>query len=102
MPTRPALLADFAARNIWWCDESPPSEHRIIAQGMSIGTYDDIRPLEAAYSASELRERCCARSPAGSASGRGSSGADPARSRRGFDPWTRRREGPFMTRRFDP
>src|SRR5436190_1225286 len=52
----PALLHDFAARYIWWRDENPPSADRIIAQVMSIGTYDDIRRLEAAYSADEVRE----------------------------------------------
>jgi hypothetical protein len=30
--------------------------NRVIAQVMSIGTYDDIRRLEAAYSTNELRE----------------------------------------------
>jgi hypothetical protein len=56
MTARTSLLADFAARYIWWRDESPPSEDRIIAQVMSIGTWDDICRLEGAYSAEELRE----------------------------------------------
>jgi hypothetical protein len=51
-----SLLADFAARYIWWRDEAPPSQDRIIAQVMSIGTWDDMRRVEAAYSADELRE----------------------------------------------
>ena len=54
MPDR-ALLADFAARYIWWRDEHPPSDDRIVAQVMNLGTYDDIRRLEAAFSPDELR-----------------------------------------------
>jgi|SRR6516225_6464300 hypothetical protein len=34
----------------------PPSEDRIIAQVMSIGTWEDIRRLERAYSPEELRD----------------------------------------------
>jgi hypothetical protein len=56
MSTRTDLLRDFASRYIWWRDENPPSEDRVIAQVMSIGTWDDIRRLEAAYSRDELRE----------------------------------------------
>ena len=56
MPDRFTLLADFAARYIWWRDdEHPPSEERIIAQVMNLGTYDDIRRLEAALGPDELR-----------------------------------------------
>src|ERR1051326_6444042 len=55
MPPRAALLADFAARYVWWREERAPSEHRIIAQVMNFGTYDDIRRLEAAYGPQELR-----------------------------------------------
>jgi hypothetical protein len=55
MTTRSDLLADFAVRYIWWRNETPPSEDRIIAQVMSIGTWDDICRLEAAYSRDELR-----------------------------------------------
>jgi len=54
-PSRPALLAEFAARYIWWRDAHGPSDDRVIAQVMNIGTWDDIRRLEAAYSAEELR-----------------------------------------------
>jgi hypothetical protein len=56
MPPPPDLLRDFAARYIWWRDEHPPSEDRIIAQVMSIGTYDDIRRLEGVCSPSELHD----------------------------------------------
>ena len=55
MPTHPALLASFASRYIWWRDPQPPSEARIIAQVMNLGTYDDVRRLEAAYAPEELR-----------------------------------------------
>jgi hypothetical protein len=55
MSSRADLLGDFASRYIWWRDETPPSEDRIIAQVMSIGTWEDIRRLEAAYSPDELR-----------------------------------------------
>lgn len=50
-----ALLADFAARYIWWREAHAPSEERIIAQVMNLETYEDIRRLETAYSAEELR-----------------------------------------------
>jgi len=55
MTTRADLLRDFASRYIWWRDEVPPSEDRVIAQVMSIGTWDDICRLEATYSPAELR-----------------------------------------------
>jgi hypothetical protein len=51
----PALLADLAARYIWWRDAQPPSEDRIIAQVMNLGTYDDVGRLEASYAPQELR-----------------------------------------------
>jgi hypothetical protein len=37
MPSRPALLASFAARYVWWREERAPSEERIIAQVMNFG-----------------------------------------------------------------
>ncbi|HWF94549.1 MAG TPA: hypothetical protein VG291_06280, partial [Xanthobacteraceae bacterium] len=52
---RPDLLVEFASRYIWWRDAQPPSEDRIIAQVMNLGTYDDVRRLEAAYGPQELR-----------------------------------------------
>jgi len=55
MTARSALLADLAARYIWWRDENAPSDDRIIAQVMNFGTYEDIRRLEAAYGPDELR-----------------------------------------------
>ena len=56
MLDRTALLADFSARYIWWRDdEHPPSEERIAAQVMNLGTYDDIRRLESAFDPDELR-----------------------------------------------
>jgi hypothetical protein len=38
-----------------WRDEAPPSEDRIVAQVMSIGTWDDMCWLEAVWSTEELR-----------------------------------------------
>jgi hypothetical protein len=55
MPNRSALLADFAAHYIWWRGDEPPSQDRIIAQVMNLGTYEDIRRLEAAFAPGELR-----------------------------------------------
>jgi hypothetical protein len=55
MTTLTTLLAAFASRYIWWRDAQPPSDDRIIAQVMNLGTYDDIRRLEAAYGPQELR-----------------------------------------------
>jgi hypothetical protein len=52
---RASLLRDFAERYIWWVDEHGPSDDRIIAQVMNIGTYEDIRRLERAYETKELR-----------------------------------------------
>jgi hypothetical protein len=55
MPSRSALLDDFAARYIWWRDGTSPSEDRIIAQVMNRGTWDDIRRLEGQYTPGDLR-----------------------------------------------
>jgi hypothetical protein len=55
MTNRSALLASLASRYIWWRDAQPPSDDRIIAQVMNLGTYDDIRRLEAAFGPQELR-----------------------------------------------
>lgn len=49
------LLAEFAARYIWWRDAEPPSPDRVIAQVMNLGTFEDVRRLEAACAAQELR-----------------------------------------------
>jgi hypothetical protein len=56
MGSRSELLRDFAGRYIWWRDETPPSADRIIAQVMSIGTWEDIRRLEGVYSPEDLGE----------------------------------------------
>lgn len=55
MSTHADLLKAFAAGYIWWRREPGPSDDRIIAQVINIGTYDDIRRLEAAFSPEELR-----------------------------------------------
>ncbi len=43
MAPRVDLLAAFASLYVWRRDETPPAEDRVIAQVMSIGTWDDIR-----------------------------------------------------------
>jgi len=55
MNSRAELLAEFAQRYVWWADDGGPSEERIIAQVMNVGTYDDIRRLERAFDADALR-----------------------------------------------
>jgi len=55
MTTRSDLLRDLAARYVCWRSEAPPSEDRIIAQVIELGTWDDIRRLEAAFAPDELR-----------------------------------------------
>jgi hypothetical protein len=52
---RAELLGELAARYIWWRDGDDPSDDRIVVQVINLGTYDDIRRLEAAYTAQELR-----------------------------------------------
>jgi hypothetical protein len=43
-----AAIAEFGRKYLWWepIDGQPHSEHRIIAQTMNLGTYDDILLLE--------------------------------------------------------
>jgi hypothetical protein len=55
MQPRSRILDTFAARYIWWRDAQPPSEDRIIAQVMSIGTWEDSRRLEQICPPQELR-----------------------------------------------
>jgi hypothetical protein len=56
MPLPTDLLREFTTRYIWWRDGHPPSDDRIIAQVMNMGTYDDIRRLEAGCAPSELQQ----------------------------------------------
>lgn len=53
---RRTLLAEFAARYVWWSEDGGPSDDLIVAQVMNLGTYDDIRQLESVASPAELRE----------------------------------------------
>jgi hypothetical protein len=55
MTSRSHLLASLASRYIWWRDAAPPSDDRIIAQVMNLGTYEDVRRLEEAFGPEELR-----------------------------------------------
>lgn len=54
MDARSALLAEFKERYIWWRDGAEPSQDRIVAQVMNLGTYEDIRRLEAELGVEEL------------------------------------------------
>jgi hypothetical protein len=54
--TRSALIEEFKQRYIWWRDGTDPSEDRIVAQVMELGTYEDIRRLEAVLSADQIAE----------------------------------------------
>jgi hypothetical protein len=54
MTSRSRLLASLASRYIWWRDAAPPSDDRIIAQVMSLGTYEDVRRLEQVFGPEEL------------------------------------------------
>jgi hypothetical protein len=51
---RSALLEELCGRYIWWRDRVAPSEDRIIAQVMNLGTYEDMRRLESLVDAEEL------------------------------------------------
>ena len=55
MNVRVDLLASLADRYIWCRDTDAPSADRIIAQILDIGTYEDTRRLEAAYTPEDLR-----------------------------------------------
>jgi len=52
------LLAELGEKYIWWAPigQEPPTRERIIAQVMNIGTYDDIRRLEATLGFGKLAE----------------------------------------------
>lgn len=48
-PAAASLIADMAAKYIWWdVDGAPHPERRALAQVMNLGTYDDIRLIEKA------------------------------------------------------
>jgi len=52
---RQAVLAELARRYVWWSEDDGPSDDLVIAQVMNLGTYDDIRRLEAVVSPADLR-----------------------------------------------
>jgi hypothetical protein len=85
-PTRADLLRDLAARSIWWRDEHAPSDDRVIAQAVDLGTWADIRRLEATHGADELRAIMLRAEPGWISRGRsgadGSPGPERHRSRR--------------------
>lgn len=51
------LLDALARKYIWWKlpDEAIPSDHRVIAQVMNIGDYDDVVRMVEAIGESKLR-----------------------------------------------
>jgi hypothetical protein len=53
-----AVIAEFGRKYLWWepIGGQPHSEHRIIAQTMNFGTYDDILLLEQTVGKSRLVE----------------------------------------------
>lgn len=55
-PEQAALVADLARRYLWWepVGDEPHAFERVIAQIMNLGTYDDIRRLEAGIDADTL------------------------------------------------
>jgi hypothetical protein len=55
MTSHAPMLAELAARYIWWREDRAPSDERIVAQVMNLGTYDDIRRLEEAFGPEDLR-----------------------------------------------
>jgi hypothetical protein len=61
---RGALLAELAGRYVWWSDAHQADPMRTVAQVMELGTYEDIRRLEAAFAPEELRD-AMVRAPAG-------------------------------------
>ena len=52
------LIAELGRKYIWWAPigDEPHSEERIIAQAMNVGTFDDIRRLEATLGSALLAE----------------------------------------------
>ena len=53
---RGGLVAELAGRYVWWSEEQHVDRTRVLAQVMEIGTYDDIRRIEAVFTPAELRD----------------------------------------------
>jgi hypothetical protein len=56
--SRQEVLAALAPKYLWWPVESSAEERnaRILAQVMDLGTYEDIRAVEAVFNRTELVE----------------------------------------------
>lgn len=52
---RREVLDDLARRYVWWSEDGGPGDDLIIAQVMNLGTYDNIRRLEAVMPPADLR-----------------------------------------------
>jgi hypothetical protein len=50
-----ARLSTIAHRYVWWSKDAGTGDDVIVAQVMNLGTYDDIRRLEAVMAPQELR-----------------------------------------------
>ena len=55
---REALLEELEAKYLWWKPEDGGrrSAERVLAQVMNLGTYDDIRRMEAVFEPDRLRD----------------------------------------------
>jgi hypothetical protein len=58
MPSRAELIESLASKYVWWNleDSGASRTRRILAQIMNLGTYDDIRAIEAVFERDELIE----------------------------------------------
>lgn len=58
MGSRAEVIASLAPKYVWWTlDESGEArDRRVLAQIMDLGTYDDIRAIEAVFARDELVE----------------------------------------------
>jgi hypothetical protein len=61
---RSGLVAELGRRYVWWSDGQQVDRTRVIAQVMELGTYEDIRRIEAVFAPEELRD-VMLRAPAG-------------------------------------
>jgi hypothetical protein len=66
---RSKLIAELERRCLWWSDGHQVDRTRTIAQVMELGTYEDIRRIEAVFTTEELRD-VMLRAPAGAISPR--------------------------------
>jgi hypothetical protein len=53
---RDGLIVELADRYVWWSEGQQVDRNRVLAQVMEIGTYDDIRRMEAVFTPADLRD----------------------------------------------